>query len=114
MTMKEYVQKNGTLMNYIKSKSMTIYDRIMNSNFLPADDIREVDGQLKKVIYIDKDNDIVWALDDFLWMTDDEVQKLDMEYQEAFYNYVALIDRTDLDVKDIINQLKEFREKWSK
>ena len=93
----------------IKAYKSDPITRIMESDDLPYDDIRVVEGQLQKVVYLN-DDDVITVFDLLTYTKEDiESMKDNEELKAAYMGYMDLVDITDMTIDNIMKSVQEYK-----
>lgn len=109
MTFREYVVEHYPIKDKVERVKSNPKQRIMESDFLPCDDVRYINGELQKAVQLE-DGDWVPVID-FLMHEPEDVQKMNLseEWKQAYFAYREYVSNDDVTFADIMGAVKEYK-----
>lgn len=107
MTFQEYIKKHYDVSARIRARIINPKEVIKNRDDLPYDDIKYVDGELQKIVYIDDDDFISVA--ELISYTIDDISKIpNNDLKQLYDNYMSQINVEDVDLLSLISAAQVF------
>lgn len=83
--------------------------RVMEEDDLPCDDVRAVDGQLQKVVYLNTDEYV--SVLDLLSNTKEDIEKMpDCDYKSTWLAYMENVHVEDMTLEELVGMSREYKQ----
>lgn len=109
MTLREYIEEHYPIRDKIERIKSDPRKQIMDSDFLPCDDVKFINGELQKAVQLE---DGEWvAVMDFLTHEPDDVRKMNIkeEWKQAYFAYMEYVSNDDVAFADIMSAVREYK-----
>lgn len=111
MYMKEFVTSVYPIKELVRNVLSNPLVTVMKRDDLPYDDIRLVDGELQKVIFINDEEEFIPVLE-LLSYSEEDIRKLgDEQMRQVYEAYMENVDVEDMELANLIEASKRYRAK---
>ena len=113
MTFKEFIEEHYDIEKLLPWNIKTLEQIVLESDDLPCDDIKYVDGKLTKIVYIN-DEEFV-SVEEILSYNSKEVEKMKAcDFKKVYTTYMEGVEETILEndkIQMICTQIQERKQK---
>lgn len=107
MKLREYINEYYPIRDKVLRKLKNPVQRVMEMDDLPCDEVRAVDGQLQKVIYIN-DEEYVPVID-ILSYTREDIEKMpSCDFKNAWLAYMENVCTEDVSLEELMSVSREY------
>ena len=107
MKLREYIDQYYPIREKVMQRLKDPVQRVMEMDDLPCDDVRVVDGQLQKVIYIN-DEEFVPIVDILSYTREDIDKMADCDFKSAWLVYMENVHVEDISIEELMKVSKEY------
>lgn len=107
MKLREYIDKYYPIREKVMRKLKNPVQRVLEMDDLPCDDVRAVDGQLQKIIYVNDEEYV--SVVDILSYTKGDIDKMsDCDFKSAWLAYMENVHVEDISIEELMRVSKEY------
>ncbi len=109
MKFREYIDRYYPIREKVMRKLKDPVQRVMEEDDLPCDDVRAVDGQLQKVVYLNTDEYV--SVLDLLSNTKEDIEKMpDCDYKSTWLAYMENVHVEDMTLEELVGMSREYKQ----
>lgn len=109
MKFREYIDRYYPIREKVMRKLKDPVQRVMEEDDLPCDDVRAVDGQLQKVVYLNTDEYV--SVLDLLSNTKEDIEKMpDCDYKCTWLAYMENVHVEDMTLEELVGMSREYKQ----
>lgn len=112
MTFREFIADYYPIKDRIAAIQSDPIKMIMESDSLPCDDVKFIDGSLQKVVEVTEG--VFVPVLDLLAYSESDISSMDPDLRKVYQVYMENIEYSDLDIESIMSSARRYKENLAK